>query len=434
MKIHFEFLKMFFADLDIYPKGQSQSKDFTKNGSLKGKKLFATAVLLKMNLLKRVAIIAFCFIFSVEFKSWAQQDSLKVVHLHEIGIRSFNELPTIGVLVGSANLIPVGGRKTEVIQVKNMPANLSEKTGRQIFAQIPGAYNYDMDGSGNQINLSVRGLDAHRSWEFNVRQNNIIINTDLYGYPASHYSMPIEAVDRIELIRGTGALQYGQQFGGMLNYVLKSADTTKVFEVEHISSLGSFGLFSTFTSLGGRSGKWTYYAYFQKRNSSGYRDHSKSESDAQHFSLLYLARQNLNVKVEVSRSTYLHQVPGPLSDLMFKQNPRQATRFRNFYSPEIWIPAVSLTWNPLRNTQMIWASSMILGKRGDVAFPGNSLTLDSIGSQTKTFAPRNVGIHHYNSKTSELRVLHHYRLGEIKNELSVAVRHFHNVNDRNERG
>ena len=44
----------------------------------------------------------------------------------------------------------------------------------------------------------------------------------MYGYPASHYSMPMEAVDHIELVRGTGSLQYGAQFGGMLNYVTKN--------------------------------------------------------------------------------------------------------------------------------------------------------------------------------------------------------------------
>ena len=39
----------------------------------------------------------------------------------------------------------------------------------------------------------------------------------MYGYPASHYSMPLESIERIELVRGTGSLQYGAQFGGMLN-------------------------------------------------------------------------------------------------------------------------------------------------------------------------------------------------------------------------
>jgi len=35
-------------------------------------------------------------------------------------------------------------------------------------------------------------------------------------YPASHFNIPMEAVDRIELVCGTGSLQFGVQIGGML--------------------------------------------------------------------------------------------------------------------------------------------------------------------------------------------------------------------------
>ncbi|MCB0576388.1 MAG: TonB-dependent receptor plug domain-containing protein, partial [Saprospiraceae bacterium] len=99
------------------------------------------------------------------------------------------------------------GKKSEVINLQYLDANITEKTPRQIFAKVPGIFVYDMDGSGNQVNISTRGLDPHRGWEFNIRTNGIITNTDMYGYPASHFSLPMEAVGRIELVRGTGALQ-----------------------------------------------------------------------------------------------------------------------------------------------------------------------------------------------------------------------------------
>ena len=107
---------------------------------------------------------------------------------------------------------------------------------------MPGVFVYDMDGSGNQINIATRGLDPHRGWEFNNRKDGIITNSDMYGYPASHYSMPFESIDRIELVRGTGSLQYGAQFGGMLNYVSKQGDTTKPFSFESINTVGSYNL------------------------------------------------------------------------------------------------------------------------------------------------------------------------------------------------
>jgi outer membrane receptor protein involved in Fe transport len=34
---------------------------------------------------------------------------------------------------------------------------------------------------------------------------------------------PMEAVSRIEMVRGAASLQFGSQFGGMVNYVLNEA-------------------------------------------------------------------------------------------------------------------------------------------------------------------------------------------------------------------
>jgi Fe(3+) dicitrate transport protein len=102
-----------------------------------------------------------------------------------------------------------------------------------------------MDGTGNQINIATRGLDPHRGWEINIRPNDALTNSDMYGYPASHYNIPMEAVDRIQL-RGTGSLQYGAQFGGMLNYITKRADTTKRIAFESVNSAGSFGCSAVF--------------------------------------------------------------------------------------------------------------------------------------------------------------------------------------------
>ena len=92
------------------------------------------------------------------------------------------------------------GAKSEVLEVKSMNGNVAEKTPRQIFAKVPGVFVYDMDGSGNQVNISTRGLDAHRSWELNVRQDGVLLNSDMYGYPASHYSPPMEAIERVEVL------------------------------------------------------------------------------------------------------------------------------------------------------------------------------------------------------------------------------------------
>jgi len=147
------------------------------------------------------------------------KDTVKTNRLDEVVIQDSRLAGAVSRLADVKGTAIWSGKKNEVIHVADMDANIVEKTGRQIFAKVPGVFVYDMDGSGNQVNISTRGLDPHRGWEFNIRKNGVITNSDMYGYPASHYSMPMESVERIEMVRGTGSLQYGAQFGGMMNYV-----------------------------------------------------------------------------------------------------------------------------------------------------------------------------------------------------------------------
>ncbi len=326
------------------------------------------------------------------------------------------------------------GKKNEVINVQNLNANIAEKTPRQIFAKVPGVFVYDMDGSGNQTNISTRGLDPHRGWEFNMRRNGAITNSDMFGYPASHYSMPMEAVERIELVRGTGALQYGAQFGGMLNYVAKKPDTTRAISFESVNSVGSFGLLSTYNTVSGKLGKFQYRAYYSNRVSDGYRDNGDTKYDAQSVMLSYKATDRLKFTAELSRSNYIYHIPGPLTDDMFTASPQQSTRERNYFNPEIWIPSVQMDWRLNSRTHVSWTNSAVLGYRNSVQFDKPANVVDAIDPMTLTYAPRQVDIDNFNSYTSELRMLHTYSLFNMEGSLAAGIQYFNNDLHRQQLG
>ena len=315
----------------------------------------------------------------------------------------------------------MGGKRSESIRVSEIDANVAEKNPRQLFARIPGVFVYDMDGTGNQINIATRGLDPHRSWENNIRQNGVITNSDMYGYPASHYSPPMESIDRIELVRGTASLQYGAQFGGMLNYVTKRADSTRKFGFETVNSVGTYGLMSSYNAIGGRVGKWTYYAYYYRRHSDGYRQNSRSDAQAQFGSLHYQATQRLGFTAELGRSTYTYQIPGPLTDAMFAQDPRQSTRSRNYFNPDIYIPSLKMDWQLSDRTRLLWTTSAVLGARNSVQLDAFATVPDTISRVTGQYRARQVDIDNFNSYTTELRLLHHYRVGGIRATVAGGV-------------
>ncbi len=360
-------------------------------------------------------------------------DSIKSKRLEEVvvkGQRMFDiqRLPPVeGTYIWS-------GKKNEVINIQSLNANIAEKTARQIFAKVPGIFVYDMDGSGNQVNISTRGLDPHRGWEFNTRANGSITNSDVYGYPASHYSIPMEAVERIELVRGTGALQYGAQFGGMLNYVTKQPDTTRAIAFENSTTAGSFGLFSMYNAISGTIGKFQYVAYYSKRVSNGYRENGRTEYDAQSILLRYKPTENLSLTAEVSRSNYLYQIPGQLTDSMFYADPKQSTRSRNYFNPEIWIPSFTANWKINNKTKVEWKTSAVLGYRNSVMFDKPADVVDAIDPATLAYAPRQIDVDNFNSYTSEFRLLHNYYLFNLESSLAAGVQYFNNDLHRTQQG
>lgn len=326
------------------------------------------------------------------------------------------------------------GKKTEQLIMANTDADFSSKIGRQVFAKIPGVFVYDMDGAGNQINIATRGLDPHRGWDFNIRKDGILTNSDMYGYPASHYSMPLESIEKIELVRGTGSLQYGAQFGGMLSYISKKADSTKPFSFESINTIGSYNLLSTYNAIGGTIGKFKYYAYFNRKSKDGYRKYEHTNAESEAIILEYDPNRNLSFRLEWARSSYVYRLPGQLTDDMFLKDPTQATRSRNYFNPDINIPSLTVNWQLKKNTQLKFTTSAVIGNRNSVLFDKPVNIADTINAATLQYNNRQVDIDGFNSYTSEIRLLQNYSIGRMQQILVTGVQLMNNDLHRQQLG
>lgn len=326
------------------------------------------------------------------------------------------------------------GKKTDMVSMSITDADISLKSGRQVFAKVPGVFVYDMDGGGNQVNIATRGLDPHRGWELNNRKDGILTNSDMYGYPASHYSMPFESIDRIEFVRGTGSLQYGAQYGGMLNYISKKPDSTKPFSFESVTTAGSYNMLSAYNAIGGSAGKISYYGYYYKKARDGYRKGEQTKAEAQSLMLQYRPTSKVSLQVEWSRSAYLYKIPGQLTDAMFMADPRQATRNRNYFNPDIHIPSVQLEWRPSVSTEIKLVSSAVLGVRNSVLFDKPANISDTINITTGAYNNRQVDIDRFNSYTTELRIMQHYTTGKYISTLVAGLQYMNNDLHRTQLG
>ena len=223
------------------------------------------------------------------------------------------------------------GKKTEVIVIEQSMANLAANNARQIFNQIPGLNIYQNDDAGLQLHIGGRGLDPNRTSNFNTRQNGYDISADVLGYPESYYTPPAEAIEEIQIIRGAASLQYGTQFGGLVNFKLKDATTYRPIAGVIRNTIGTNSLYTNFTQLSGRLSKWRYIGHVNIKKGNGFRPNSKFNSSNVFAKISYDFSENTILSAEVTYLDYLAQQAGGLTDDLFNGNPYQSNRERNWF-------------------------------------------------------------------------------------------------------
>src|SRR5260221_10499218 len=134
------------------------------------------------------AILVPCLILSAlaARSGGAQQDAgsarSRGAALPSVLVTADRSLHVIGHLPAIQNGVIYTGKKTEVIVMDSLRANIAQDVERQILGRIPGAHFSETQGVGFPSNgVAFRGLDPTQSVEMNVRQNGVSIAADLFG-------------------------------------------------------------------------------------------------------------------------------------------------------------------------------------------------------------------------------------------------------------
>jgi len=331
-----------------------------------------------------------------------------------------NGLARMGDVQG---LAVYSGKKNEVLILSGLNANLALGNTRQVFAKVPGTNIWENDGSGLQIGISNRGLDPNRSWEMHTRQNSYDITADIFGYPEAYFTPPLEAVERIEIVRGASSLQYGAQFGGLVNYVLKEAPLDRRFTFTTEQTGGANGLFNSHSRIGGTIGKLTYNSYYQHRQASGWRPNSEFNADTGFGSLKYEANNRFKIGFEFTGMEYLLRMAGGLTDELFEQNSRSSLRPRNWFKLQWLVPALKIEYQIDPHTRLSLNAFGLRGARGaawnsePVAFSDGRLNPDDPAT------PRTLYLDRFHNHGLEIRFLKNYNLQGKENALAAGFRY-----------
>ena len=378
-------------------------------------------------------IIRLTFIAAVIFNSANAQtlsekainDSidLKTKYLPDItvvGKNSKSDIQQMPEIVGTSIY---AGKKNSLIVLDNVRGNVVTNNMRQVLAKVAGIHIWESDPSGIQIGIAARGLSPNRSWEFNIRQNGYDIAADPFGYPEAYYNPQLQGVQRIEIIRGQGSLQYGPQFGGMVNYILRNgSEIKKPFEFETQQTAGSNGLFNSYNAIGGKKNKVHYYAFLDHRNGDGYRENSGYFTNAAFGTVTYNFTPKFSIRAEIMRSHIRSQQAGGLTDLQFEQDAKQSLRSRNWFNIVWTTPALTTTYQMNESTRWTTKFFATIGDRNSVGFTPSILVKDSINANTLNYNSRNLNADKYRNYAMESRIITDYAIGKMENTISGGIR------------
>ena len=313
------------------------------------------------------------------------------------------------------------GKKTEVILVEQSMANLASNNARQIYSQIPGLNIYQNDDAGLQLHIGGRGLDPNRTSNFNTRQNNYDISADVLGYPESYYTPPSEAIEEIQIVRGAASLQYGTQFGGLVNFKLKSSTTYKPLEVTTRNTFGTNNLYTNFSLVSGNINDFKYLTFFNFKSGDGFRPNSTFNSSNFFFSLSKEIK-DLEISFEITYLDYLAQQPGGLSDEMFLQNPFQSNRARNWFELNWFLYNTKIDYQFSDNSNFNFNFFGLKAQRNALGFRSNRV------SQIDSDSERDLIKGDFENFGFETRWLKKYKISKYNSVFLVGNKFYKSIN------
>ena len=146
---------------------------------------------------------------------------------------------------------------------------------QEILEHVPGVTAFADDGIGNsRISVGIRGLNPRRSSRVLILEDGIPIQPALYVYPNMYYNPPVERIDEVEVIKGSGTIKYGPQtMGGVINYSTRRPS----IEPEGFTNLtiGNNGYRSLFAEANGFGSKRIKNAFqFLYKAGDGFRENN----------------------------------------------------------------------------------------------------------------------------------------------------------------
>ena len=197
--------------------------------------------------------------------------------------------------------------------------------------RVPGIKIFDETGTGALPQISVRGLYESRSGRIQALSDGIPLALAPYGQTGlSLFPMTMATVDRVDIVRGGAAVQYGpNNVGGVINFISKPIPKEWETTLQERTTFNAGGrqLWDTYIGTGGYlTDNFGLQLDLNTINGETAREHS--DTDIQNYRLR--GQWNIDDDRDLSFGVQHYKadmdLAGALSIKDYKDDPRQSTR------------------------------------------------------------------------------------------------------------
>ena len=269
-------------------------------------------------------------------KKWLSACFLCSVLLFPLsGFASDNDVSTLDDMVITGSRFK---QKNEELpaQITVITAEDIRESGAQsvpdALKNIGGIVITDLSGNGQNQKVDMGGFgetgDRHVAVVVDGRKINSV---DLAA--TSFISVPIENVERIEVLHGGHSVLYGSDaMGGVINIITKDAQMGVHGNVE--MGAGSFKTYKKTASVNVGMDRFEFIVGGTLYNTDGYRDRSESDRSSAYGQATFHATDTLSFSLDANYTDADYELPGSLTKAQMEQDRRQSTKAADYGDSE----------------------------------------------------------------------------------------------------
>ncbi len=142
-----------------------------------------------------------------------------------------------------------------------------------VFIDERGIFSYGV-GTGSAGSLNIRGLGGTPNTRVLVLLDGQPTTMGLFGHPIPD-AYPLEGVERVEILRGSHSLHYGDgAMGGVVNIVTRRLDPAEGFTTRVTAGGGEYHSYQAGITHSGTVEDFSYSATLLRRETDGHRPNS----------------------------------------------------------------------------------------------------------------------------------------------------------------